>query len=182
MSIDPRIERNTRSVFALRDLLREIIQNPCSFADNEILIKALESQGAISKLSDTGRGILASSLNTVKRVSNHVLEGGFDALDSLRTAASDSIDEHKAKMQQSPKTTKASLQIELQENKKTLQQILEDLFLVTAALDKSMKQSRSYAKRAASPAVLALCEREQRDLLASLSMCKTPTTYKRRSS
>ena len=57
MIVDKRVERNTQSVFALRELLRDTLQTPATYLENNELQNALKSQGALSKYSDESRGI-----------------------------------------------------------------------------------------------------------------------------
>ena len=103
--IDKRVARNTQSVFALQALLQELIHKPGSADQNEVLLNSLKSQGALSKYCDETRGIYASSVNTLKRICEKSLDGGFDALDRLRIAALDIIENEKQKVSRSNKIT-----------------------------------------------------------------------------
>lgn len=174
MKVDPRVQRNSLSIVALRDLLREIVKDTTLFASDETLMKALKSQGAMSKLTIVERQIYGSSLNTLKRITPQILEGGFETLDRLRVAALDSINTHNAKAQRSNKVTKVGLAQRVKELENEVQQALQDLWHVTMAFQKALAWGRNYAKEANNPAVIARCEREHRDLRAMLSLCNHP--------
>lgn len=174
LRMDKRIERNTRSVLALRDYLRKIIQNPASFTDKPNLVEALISQGALSKFSDESLGICGSSLNTTKRVADNTLEGGFDALNRLRIGAQEAIAGEKAKGKPSNKVNKIGLSKRIKEQEIEIKRLQQDLLITTLALNKSLAQSRYFAAKADDPSVLALCKKEQRVLQDTLSLRKYP--------
>jgi hypothetical protein len=174
MIVDKRVERNTQSAFALRDLLRDAIQNPAAYLENNDFQSALKSQGALSKYGDELKGIYPSSLNTVKRIAEIALEGGFDALDRLRAGAMDAIATEKAKGLRSNKVGKIGLAKRVKELELENQALREDLLLLTLAFEKSLAQGKSYAQKADGDAVLVLCRREQRELLDALSLRKHP--------
>lgn len=174
MTLDSRVEKNSRSIIALHALLEKIAHEPAEFAKDETLRKALKSQGALSKLSITDRGICATSLNTVKRISDDVLAGGFEILDRRRIAAMNAIAAHRAEGQCSNKVTKTGLTLRVKEVENRLQQAYQDLWHITMAFEKALVQGRHYAKQSHNPAISALCEREQRELRSMISLCKHP--------
>ena len=174
MKTDKRVERNTQSIIALRDYLREIIQNPNSFCENTTLLESLKSQGALSKLNDEPRGIFVSSLNTVKRIAERALEGGFDALDRLRIGAQDAIAAEKAKGHRSNKINKIGLCKRVKELELENQQLRQDLLRLTLAFEKSLAHGRDYAREPNKSTALALCERQQRELRDGLSLRQHP--------
>jgi len=81
------LEKNQTKVFETEKLLREIITSPVEFKDDEVLIKALKSQSGIAKYKNEKRNITSCSLNTVKSISEALLERGFLSLDELRINA-----------------------------------------------------------------------------------------------
>ena len=174
MILDKRVERNTQSVIALRDYLREIIQSPARISEDATLIEALKSQGRLSKFNDESRGICASSLNTVKRIAESALEGGFDALDRLRIGAQDAIADEKAKGDRSNKTNKIGLSKRVKELEAENQQLRQDLLRLTLAFEKSLTQGRNYVLAEDKATTLALCERQQRELRDGLSLRQHP--------
>lgn len=106
---DKRVERNTQSVIFLKNMLKDVCQNPSDYVNDLYLTKSLKSQGAITKYTNEDKCIYGSSLNTVKRISDDCIEGGFQALDKLRSTAYDSIIQKKEKENDSNKTTKIGL-------------------------------------------------------------------------
>jgi hypothetical protein len=106
---DKRVERNTQSVIFLKNMLKEVCQNPSDYVNDLYLTKSLKSQGAITKYANEEKGIYGSSLNTVKRISDECIEGGFQALDKLRSTAYDAIIQNKERANDSNKTTKVGL-------------------------------------------------------------------------
>jgi hypothetical protein len=176
MILDKRVERNTQSVLALRELLRDAMQNPAAYLEDQDFQNALKSQGALSKYGDESKGIYPTSLNTVKRIAEFALEGGFDALDRLRAGALDAIASEKAKGLRSNKVGKIGLAKRVKELELENQSLREDLLLLTLAFEKSLGQGKNYAQKADGDAVMALCRREQRELLDSLSLRKHPVT------
>ena len=178
ITLDKRVERNAQSVLALRELLQDAIKNPAAYLESNDFQNALKSQGALSKHCDESRGICPSSLNTVKRIAEIALEGGFDTLDRLRTDAFNAIATKKAKGLKSKKGGKIGLVKRVKALEHENQALREDLLLLTLAFEKSLVQGKNYALKAEVNTVLALCKREQRELLDSLSLRKHPVPTK----
>lgn len=109
IKIDKRVEINTASVIALKDLLLEIPKHPDEYLKDLYLLSSLKSQGAIAKYSNENKDIFATSINTVKRISNDCIEGGYEKLDSYRINALEAISRHIAKSEKSNKTTRIGL-------------------------------------------------------------------------
>lgn len=167
--MDKRVERSTQSVFAIRGLLREVIDSPSLFIKDQILVQALKSQGALAKYADQARGISTSSLNTVKRIADVALEGGFDALDRLRQSAGMVLEKQAFEDKSPNKESKAGLSIRLIKREAEIKSLREDLLLLTLAFEKSLRQGNRYATKA-DESVHALCKREQRELLDILTL------------
>lgn len=81
------LEKNQTKVLETEKLLREIVKSPIDFVEDEELLKALKSQSALAKYQNPERNIVSCSLNTVKSVSEALLDRGFLSLDDLRTNA-----------------------------------------------------------------------------------------------
>ena len=176
--IDKRVERNTQSVFALRDLLQEILQEPATFIEDASLLKALRSQGAISKYHNENRSIYISSINTLKRICEKSLEGGFDALDRLRTAALQAIEDEQQKTKRSNKITRSRMSQRIVELNAENQLLQQELLLMSQLLEKSMRQARHYADQAMHENVRMLCEKEQKEIRAYLSLSTKADIFK----
>lgn len=168
--IDKRVERNTKSMFALRDLLRGVLQSPANFNGDEPLLKALKSQGAISKYANERLGIHISSINTLKRICEKYLDGGFDTLDRLRVAALQAMENKHQKMNRSNKITRTGMNQRIAELEIENQILQQELLLISYLLEKSMRQSRHYAEQAAHSNIRVICEKEQKEIRAYLSL------------
>lgn len=86
------LEKNQVKVLETEKLLREVITAPTEFKDDEELVMALKSQSAIAKYQNQERNIAPCSLNTVKSISEALLERGFLSLDELRINAKKAIE------------------------------------------------------------------------------------------
>ena len=85
-------ENNQRTILATEALLQEIIKSPDGFKNNDGLVKALKSQGGLAKYEYAERHIGAVAINTVKSLSELLLDGGFEGFDTLRINARDAIE------------------------------------------------------------------------------------------
>ena len=169
MNLDKRVAENTASVIELGKYLRQIIDHPESISPSNEILLALTSQGRLAKFEDEKRMIRRSSINTIKRIADAAIDGGFDALDRLRKSALEVITRAKLESSNASKGNKADLTMRLHSLEDKYQILQQDLLLLTRVFQKSLSQSRHYAAKAENPAVVALCAREQRDLLLELS-------------
>jgi len=176
MTLDKRVERNTQSVIALQELLRDVISNPTSYTNHSSLRDSLTSQGSLAKFNDESKCIFASSINTIKRIAEASLNGGFDSLNRLRIGAQESLAKEESKKTRSNKVDKIGLVKRVNELEDENQSLRQDLLLLTLAFDKSLAQSKIYAQKTDISAVAALCKREQRELLDMLSLRQHPIT------
>lgn len=176
MSIDKRVERNTQSVLALYQLLRDVVSNPALYTHNKLLRDSLISQGSLSKFNDESMCIIASSLNTIKRIAEATLDGGFDSLNRMRIGAQESLIKEENKKTRSNKVDKIGLSKRVKELECENLSIRQDMLLLTLAFEKSLSQGKIYAQKTEIPAVIALCKREQRELLDMLSLRHHPIT------
>lgn len=174
MNNDKRVERNRLSVLSLQRLLSDIINDPISYSSNELLQKALCSQGALSKHSDNARNICPSSINTLKRIADSIVDGGFKSIDSLRIQAAQAIENSKSRDIAHRKTSKLHLIGKVEELKSENLILKESLHLLTHAFHKAITQGASYAISSDKPEILDICRKEQKQLLISLSLIKTP--------
>lgn len=109
MPIDKRVQKSSKSVIELRELLREVCQSPKEYINDTDFRKALKSQGALSKYSNNDHTIIGTSINTVIRAANEFLDGGFEALDNLRKTALHRIEDAEQKEKSPTKRTRAGL-------------------------------------------------------------------------
>lgn len=170
-SSDKRVARSAQSVRALVRLLEEFVRSPSELLlDQSDFLTALSSQGALASYSDTERDISSSSINTQKRIANQILDGGYEYLDRLRTAAVRAVNEYNERQRHSNKITKVGLGKRVEELQANIATLGEDLLLLTMLFEKSMSQGREYARTSKNPAVITLCEREQQVLRDMLSL------------
>ncbi|HBY87757.1 MAG TPA: hypothetical protein DEO86_18030 [Colwellia sp.] len=85
-------ENNQRTILATEALLLEIIKSPDEFKNYDSLVEALKSQGALAKYEDAERYIGTVAINTVKSLSELLLDDGFVGFDRLRINARDTIE------------------------------------------------------------------------------------------
>ncbi|MFW1480519.1 hypothetical protein ACEWA0_24095, partial [Vibrio parahaemolyticus] len=98
-------EVNQQTVLETKTLLLEVIQNPGVFKNDESIKVALKSQGGLAKYKNVERNINPCSLNTLKSLSESLLDKGFLELDSLRINAKNAINKSATgKMTQDSKT------------------------------------------------------------------------------
>lgn len=173
MKVDKRVQRNTESFNALCGLLKEVIRNPAPYGRDGTLREALRSQGSLAKFESSTLGIVASSLNTMKRIAERGSIGGYADLDLLRIRAQEAIEKEAAKTNRPKRNTKSELEKRISELKQERLRLQEDLLLLTYVLEKSLTQARNYASQASDPAILIRCKREQRDLLDMLSSAES---------
>ncbi|HEY9269144.1 MAG TPA: hypothetical protein VIO39_06820 [Methylotenera sp.] len=169
--MDKRIEKSNQSILGLRSLLRDICMNPGNYLKDENLTQALKSQNSLSKLSVPEKSISPSSINTLKRTSESILEGGFEALDALRKSALNAIERKMYESKQPDKETKTGLSLTIKKLEHEKQSLRNDLLLLTLAFEKALRQGARYALLADSN-TQEKCKKEQRELLDILSLRK----------
>ena len=165
--IDKRLERSSKSTIGLRDLLRNICDSPKSFKDNLDVISALKSQGALSKYTSEDLLIFPTSMNTLKRVSEEYIEGGFQSLDNLRKTALQRIEDYKERDNSSNKSTRTGLSKRVTElegdvlmlekiNFALLQTIAEAMDDIKSITNVEEKGTRSYRSKEAIKRIAAM--------------------------
>lgn len=89
---DKRILKNEEIILNLQKLLSDIVNNTEKY--DVSLIEDLKSQKGLSKLNNVEFSVQPTSINTLKRISSNVINGGFDALESLRKECVKKLNEH----------------------------------------------------------------------------------------
>lgn len=168
MKKEARIERHVESLEALSKLLLDVVHNPSAFAEDGVLLAALNSQSGTAKYSCPDRGILGTSLNTLKRISDRYFKNGYDALEVLRKGALESHLREDRRHHRSNKKTKTGLAERVQELEQKNAQLREDLILLTSLLNESVRNARQYAS--SDPINAAICKKNERVLLDKLSL------------
>lgn len=127
-------EINQLKVLNTVKFLKEIIDKPDNFKDDENLIKTLNSQGGIAKYENEAREICSCSLNTLKTTSDKLLERGFLlGLDQLRLNAKTAI-ESAIEGKKPSKQTKMGLRNTVNELKDELDIAKRSNFLLTTMI------------------------------------------------
>jgi len=127
------LEVNQNKVIETKSLLLEIIREPLNFKGIEALLLALKSQAGLAKFSDTEKGILSCSLNTLKSASESLLDRGFKELDELRINAKDAIEEATIG-NKATKTTRTGLRQAVNELESKLNTSRKSNFLLTTMI------------------------------------------------
>ncbi|MBL4649375.1 MAG: hypothetical protein JKY03_06550 [Aureispira sp.] len=133
-------ENNQRTILATEALLLEIIKSADGFKNNDGLVKALKSQGGLAKYEDAERHIGAVAINTVKSLSELLLDDGFDGFDRLRINARDAIET--ALTGKIKKSTKERARQKLASTEETLAIAWQSNFLLNTVI----KEMRSHLK------------------------------------
>ncbi|MGR5120871.1 hypothetical protein ACPV5W_19300 [Vibrio astriarenae] len=128
------LEKNQTKILETEKLLREIITAPTEFKNDEELLKALKSQSGIAKYQNQERNITSCSLNTVKSISEALLERGFLSLDELRINAKLAIEaaHHDEKASKGNKQTVVGLRHKVSELESELDAVQRSNSLLTA--------------------------------------------------
>ncbi|WJN52579.1 hypothetical protein [Pseudomonas asiatica] len=163
-------EKNAKSLLALRDLLQLVIRQPARFAENEELLKALNSQGAVAafEIEFEEDGELKRkermSINTLKAHTANVFELGFEGFDALRVGAADAITGFKNRSESSNKRTKDGLSKRAAELETQLEQHQMINMLLLQGLSIAIGQFRTI-RQDVKPALL---EKRAKDAIETL--------------
>lgn len=143
--IDKRIEKSSISVIELRNLLRNVCQSPDSYINDSELRGSLKSQGALAKHSCSDLLIVPTSINTLKRISDEYVEGGFETLDALRKNAMERIESAEQKFKSSNKRTRAGLAQRASELEQKIDILEKVNFVLIQSLSHVIKDINSVA-------------------------------------
>ncbi|MCQ1060383.1 hypothetical protein LRP52_36940 [Photobacterium sp. ZSDE20] len=141
------LEKNQTKVLETDKLLREIITSPAEFKDDEELQLALKSQSAIAKYQNQERRIASCSLNTLKSLSDALLDRGFLSLDELRINAKLAIEaaHHAEKGSKGNKQTVVGLRHKVDELQSELDAAQRSNFLLTVMVSELRSKLKQLA-------------------------------------
>ncbi|HAS8307920.1 TPA: hypothetical protein I7705_18270 [Vibrio vulnificus] len=141
------LEKNQTKILETEKLLREIITTPTEFKNDEELLKALKSQSGIAKYQNQERNITSCSLNTVKSISEALLERGFLSLDELRINAKKAIEaaHHDEKASKGNKQTVVGLRHKVAELESELDAAQRSNSLLTAMVSELRSRLKQLA-------------------------------------
>lgn len=146
---DKRVQKNVESTLAARQLLRTLIKNPESYAEDEKLIDDLKSQGGLAKLQYKteidGETVekLPMSLNTLKNYAVSVLDEGFDGLDSLRIRAREAVETYSARAERPDSRSRTGLQTKIHDLEEELEKHRAINFILLQAVSSAMNSIKS---------------------------------------
>lgn len=162
MANNKRLAQNIESLFCIADLLRNVIEEPGAFKENPVIMNALISQGALSKLSIPERRIFPTSINTMKRLAVERFPEGYDTIDRLRAQAqAASVATRNDRSTSKPITkNKKHVEQELKEIKTLLKSNRLELFLYTRIIKDLATLARRFASQTGDAASIKACESE----------------------
>ncbi|WP_151637090.1 hypothetical protein [Noviherbaspirillum aerium] len=179
--VSPTLARNVLkqlySVYHTYRLFQGVLLDPKLFIADVALKEALKSQHRMVAMQRPEDGINASSLNTVKDYAGLLFSGGFQWLDDMRKLCIEAFQKHELS-HRPRKVTRSSLALRVSELKDENDLLLGDLWNVTRALFKAMKNARSYAKESKIPSIVARCAAEEVELRAIVAMARVKSRIK----
>lgn len=170
MSKDKRVLKNQEVIKAIHSFLIHVKENPELYqSDKEELIKLLKSQGGLSKYENEDFGIEKTSLNTLKRISPSVIDGGFEELNRCRIKALEALKNNKDKPSVSNKTSKSGLELTVRELENKIQQLQEAQLILIQGVSKGINSLQQIEKTKDLNRCNKLAEISRKELLSILS-------------
>jgi hypothetical protein len=173
--VSDEVRRIFALVYSIRNtygLLEDVLRSPQSYVNDADFRDALKSQHRLAGLQLTENRIVGLSLNTFKDYSGVVLVGKFQRMDELRKTCIELLEteEHSPKPR---KRTLSSLSTRISELEDEIEMLLGDLWNISRAYFKALKNARSYAAESGKPALIARCAAEEDELRAIASLART---------
>lgn len=165
--------QNISSATALQGLLLDVIAHPDTHSDDQTLLAAIKSQGALARYVNCVRGISAMALNTQKLIANSYLDG-FERLDQLRRQALAAIANAQSRKRAARRRNKADLHLKLKEQQALLHTLDADLGLMTDAVAKLIACARSFVEEVGTAEARSRWKRELRFIEAGLALRSKP--------
>lgn len=166
---DKRIDKNIQSLLKLKELLQTICKNPDDFKDNDAIIVFLKSQGKLSSYENEDIGITKTSINTLKRISSHVFENGFEDLDKLRVKALETIINVKNNEISSNKQTKTGLSKRVEELEKQVETLRKDEYILLQSIMNTITELKTISHNKRTDDQKDLCEKLIRKLVSTVN-------------
>ncbi|MDC5706164.1 hypothetical protein [Vibrio europaeus] len=139
--------KNQLKILKTRDFLKEIINSPKQYKDNNSLLKQLKSQGGLAKFESQERNIESCALNTFKTNADETIRGGFDEIDRLRKNAVNAIEfEIKGKKTRKGNVATAIGQKNrIKEQAKEIEALQRDNLILTALIREARSKMKAIA-------------------------------------
>ncbi|MGE8160334.1 hypothetical protein ACQKRQ_09250 [Paraburkholderia sp. NPDC080076] len=161
-----------KSVSALHDLLGAINERPDDYASDAKLFVALKRQDRLAAFENEKYKVARTSRSSVERVCNKLLKGGFRTFDGLRVTALERLREARSRLNRPKRRTRDYYKTKTHDLDDTVQLGLMDCMNLTTALYKALEAGRELAKHVEEPVQLEYWRREEKDVLAMLSLVK----------
>ncbi|XAW89555.1 hypothetical protein ABDK09_07445 [Vibrio sp. CDRSL-10 TSBA] len=137
-------EQNQRSIMSLVTLLKQVVDDPASFHNDDGFIDALKSQNSLAQFKRTSQGILGCSLNTHKSIAETVLVRGYVELDEHRKNAQIAVANFRERKSGSNKQTKAGLGKKVQELEGDVAILERQNFLLSSLVESLRSKLQHY--------------------------------------
>jgi hypothetical protein len=132
------------------ELLQQVVKAPESVPESvrDALRPALTSQGALAVFELPELGIVGMSLNTHKAIADAELQGGYEALNTYRKAALESLKEVVRRADQPGRGTIDWYKGELADKNAKLTRVANDIALMSMQLDEVLALAQEMAQEA----------------------------------
>lgn len=163
-----------QSIKNLHSLLKSVLNDEPVDVPAEDLRAALQSQGALAKLTlrtaNADESILPIALNTLKCNASSVVPGGFETLDELRRRALAKFIAMDEVASIGNASTKNSLKLKIEQLKKSLTQAEADLLNLATCFHNALTYMAEYAEESKQQTLVARCNKQREELLARFSL------------
>ncbi|WP_321891566.1 hypothetical protein [Burkholderia cenocepacia] len=159
-----------QQVTARQNLLKDVASTPAKYLDNQVVRKAIATQGNLAKLRHDQYGIVSMALNTLKAHANDFQSHGWSELDILRLHALKQVNSVPNPDKTPKPGTKADLANRVLILTKERDNALEDLKILTDAVYRAMRNARSYASDSHRTDLIQRCAQDEVELRAMLSV------------
>jgi hypothetical protein len=156
MKTDKRVEKNKNNILNLKSLLIEVCKKPSNFSED--FLSCLKSQNGLSKIESVEKNIEKSSINTLKRISPKILDGGFDELDKLRVLAYETLLKEKSKDEKSNKINRLGLLARVKELEEELDSSRKNQLMSNKIIIDSLKSFKSIKETEQLPLIKEMSE------------------------
>lgn len=165
---------NEKTVVALAKLLADVKADPAKYVGDQELAAALKRQSRLAQYSRLQDGVMATSRSTVERLSEKLYDEGFAGIDELRVAALAAIQEETLKGLQAKRRTKKRVEEDLGEAHFERVQSMVDLWHVTNAFHRALKEGRELANLSRDAGLVERWSRVEEMLLAMFDLAERP--------
>lgn len=167
-------QRNVEAMRNLKSLLQKIITTPEAYVGNSELKLALHSQGALAKFEAVDYGIVATSINTHKRIVGSAGFSSYSEFDFLRQKALSQLVQYSARPPENSARTKKGLENKIERLEAQLQSSKEDCMHLTNVLVSTLRQARGVIRSDGTDVMLKKWNKIERELYTMLTNVNDP--------